>query len=1073
MTDLDATRPSAGPRPEGEDLPRRLGEFVLQRVLGRGGMGVVFEAEQPSLGRRVALKVLAPGAMQDPRDRERFAREARAAARLHHTNIVPVFGVSEAEGRQLLAMQLIEGRSAKELVREFRTRRDEAGGDSSGRGIASALVAGEHGPSLVPGLTASADDDSLTSAAGRRPGARYHRSVARLGVQIADALAHAHGRGVLHRDVKPSNVLVDGEERAWLSDFGVAKAEGERDLTHAGDLVGTVRYMAPECFRGRFDARSDVYGLGLTLHELLTLEPAYSEKDEAELLQAVMHRSPPALRQFDASIPRDLEMIVSKACERDAAHRYQSAEAMASDLRAFLDGRPIRARRAGPVERAVRWARRNPVVATLGTSVIALLAVIAVRAQLNASRLEAKNREVTESLARAEAAEVATQSQLYQSSLVQARALRMGGQAGRRAESLEAIATARSLVEALGLSRRSIDDLRDQALASLVLADLVRLEEPEPTERGFGGSWDRAGGRRAFLEADGRLVVLDLATGARLHERTGLGTPDSHSFTRWDATGRWLVARAGEELGRRLVLIDTLDWTESPFTPSGYADDADFSADGRRLLVSTGRNELEVRELATGDVLACLGGSGRRGRARLSPDGALLAYLPRGERAVEIWDVDSGVQVAERVLEQEPELQVTALAWSSDGRRLAAASGPSIRVWDLEAGDAPEHLDGHASSVIALEFASAGALLVSSAWDDTTRAWRIEGGEQVAMLVGHELVAPLDGDDVALVQRSSGRLSAWRASESPVRRVAPGRTGGLPVTVGFLGGGEFHLLGARDGLVSLRETATARLVSEFEQPGLYSATTDGAGRAWLATTDGRILAFRNLRRAATVRLPAPARSLDFAGERLGFGLDGGRSGCFSTEGIAELRWISGVHEGLWSIALSPVADSIASGGWNSAGVRVGHIGDGSEPRLLPGTETLTRAAVAWSPDGRSLLVGSKEAIDVWRAGDWERSTSWPRRSGEGLPARVAVHPTGRVAAISWSAHELRLVTMPEGLNLARLPTSETELLSHVDFSPDGRWLASGDESGALQLWDLEAIERELAGHDLGWPESFW
>lgn len=417
----DAGESSTGPGrradPPSVASPARLGDYQVIREIGRGGMGVVFEAEQVSLGRLVALKVLPAPWLCDARRVQRFEREARAAARLHHTNIVPVFGVGRDDGHLYYVMQLIRGRGLDEVLDELRRlrrgdpaaggqgRRDEPekGGDVptadvarsllSGRCDAAADDAGAISPTAVltdtpptgpvPGdpatvaPTAGSDraPETSTLADGDR---QLARNVAKLGIQVAEALEYAHRQGVLHRDIKPSNLLLDASGNVWVTDFGLAKATDSADLTLSGDLVGTLRYMAPERFRGVADARSDVYSLGLTLYELLAMRPAFDELDRSCLIRQVTLEEPPRLRSLDRSAPPDLETIIHKAMARDPAGRYATAGALAEDLKRFVDGRPILARRVGAGERAWRWCRRNPAVAGLGAASVLLLVALAV-----------------------------------------------------------------------------------------------------------------------------------------------------------------------------------------------------------------------------------------------------------------------------------------------------------------------------------------------------------------------------------------------------------------------------------------------------------------------------------------------------------------------------------------------------------------------------------------------------------------------------------------------------------------------------------------------------------------------
>jgi len=333
-----------------------LGGFRIVRELGRGGMGVVYEAEDNSLKRRVALKVLGANVTNSATQLQRFRHEAEAAARLHHTNIVPVFGTGEEHGVMFYAMQLIDGIPLSEVIDQLRVARSPIA-------IGSEMAAMNH-----------AGNSSLVN----RIRWRDWRTIARVACDLGDALAYAHGQGILHRDIKPANILVDREGIVWISDFGLAMHEEQTRVTATGGLVGTLRYMAPEQFHGKSDARSDIYSLGLTLYELLTLEPAFAESQHGPLIRQKATTPVPSPRLVNAAIPRDLETIVLKACAQERTHRYQTVAELSEDLRRFVEDRPIRARRALPVERLWRWSRRNPLVAGLSGIAVLLLAVVAV-----------------------------------------------------------------------------------------------------------------------------------------------------------------------------------------------------------------------------------------------------------------------------------------------------------------------------------------------------------------------------------------------------------------------------------------------------------------------------------------------------------------------------------------------------------------------------------------------------------------------------------------------------------------------------------------------------------------------
>jgi serine/threonine protein kinase len=416
-------RPGAAEVAEALPSLGQVGDYRVLREVGRGGMGVVYEAEQVSLGRRVALKVLPRQVAQDVKTLARFRREARSAAQLHHTNIVPVFEVGKDAEVSYYAMQFIQGQGLDTVIDELRRLKDRAQPSGPAREpeqpdrpipvgttapapsrawqvsrMAQSLLTGRFAPETPGGAnteataasTAALDPDeteappasepaapsvssplsavvlpggSQLSAveSGRRP---FYRSAAHIGRQVAAGLAYAHARGIVHRDIKPSNLLLDTEGVVWITDFGLAKASDD-GLTGTGDIIGTLRYMSPERFRGEGDARSDVYALGLTLYELLTLRPAFDAPERLQLIERIKAEDPPRPRALDPRIPRDLETIVLKASAKDPKDRYPTAEALGEDLRRFLADEPIKARRVGPLERAWIWARRRPATAAL------------------------------------------------------------------------------------------------------------------------------------------------------------------------------------------------------------------------------------------------------------------------------------------------------------------------------------------------------------------------------------------------------------------------------------------------------------------------------------------------------------------------------------------------------------------------------------------------------------------------------------------------------------------------------------------------------------------------------------
>ena len=328
--DADADADGVASRPAGEDVPEespsRVDRYRIVRELGRGGMGVVHEAEQEPLGRRVAIKILRRSAIEHLAHRTRFLIEAQALALLDHPHIVKVYEFGHADGRDFIAMPFIDGRSLDKWLL-----------DQTGE--------------------APRDDKTRETSSPRK--------IARIGAEIADALASAHRKGVFHRDVKPSNILIDGNGNSWLVDFGLARIDGTDGPTRSGPMLGSVAYIAPERFEGVTDQRGDIYSLGVTLYEGLTSKRPFEGKSEAETISRILEGKAITPRKLDSRIPRDLETVVQKAIARDPSDRYASAANLADDLRRFLEGRPVTARPVPTMERFLRWHRRSPVLAVL------------------------------------------------------------------------------------------------------------------------------------------------------------------------------------------------------------------------------------------------------------------------------------------------------------------------------------------------------------------------------------------------------------------------------------------------------------------------------------------------------------------------------------------------------------------------------------------------------------------------------------------------------------------------------------------------------------------------------------
>jgi serine/threonine protein kinase len=512
-----------------------LGDFRLLREVGRGGMGVVYEAEQVSLRRRVALKVLPFAATMDPRQLQRFHNEARAAAGLHHSHIVPVFFVGSERGVHFYAMQLIEGVTVAALITELRR-------EAAGEPAAAAAGASEPTTPYVAGVAGTAETPARASLSteGPRRGRAYYRTVAGLGVQAAEALDYAHERGVVHRDIKPGNLMLDMHGALWVTDFGLAHLQqAEGSLTLTGDLVGTLRYMSPEqalAKRVPIDHRTDVYSLGATLYELLTLRPPFAGQDRQELLRQIAFEEPLPPGKISKAVPAELGTIVLKALEKSSADRYATAQDLADDLRRFLEDRPIQARRPTCWQRLRRWARRHQsLVWSAGVAAVLLLLFAVATLVVSNAVIIREMKEKERALEAARTSEAVAQVQQ-----------RLAGQNLRKA--CDAVDQMLNRVA----EERLLHQPRMTATRRALLEDAARFYQ-EFARQGGNEPWVRLEAGRAYCRLASVLNEMgqpDRAVEASRHAISLLEQLRAEDST--ERTYRWTLADAYFQLGRTL-----------------------------------------------------------------------------------------------------------------------------------------------------------------------------------------------------------------------------------------------------------------------------------------------------------------------------------------------------------------------------------------------------------------------------------------------------------------------------------------------------------------------------------------
>jgi eukaryotic-like serine/threonine-protein kinase len=1111
----DGNRPAAAPL-------ERLGDYRIIREVGRGGMAVVYEAEQESLGRHVALKVLLRHPPLDPSRAARFQREARAAARLHHTNIVPVYGVGEHDGILYYVMQFIPGQGLDEVLRELRRLRRQplaaatpgedgprrgldASGSASATDVARGLLTGRFaaiepgvGDPLVadasggladgaqtgaehaspratrraPDLVTAPEDDPSSSIlrGGRReptslsgPSRHYWAGVARIGVQVAEALQYSHAQGVLHRDIKPSNLLLDLHGTVWVADFGLAKLADQADLTHSGDVVGTWRYLAPERFRGQSDPRSDVYSLGLTLYELLVLRPAFDGSTREELIRQVGFGAPTRPRKVNPEVPRDLETIVLKATERDLAARYPSAGELAEDLRRFLEGRPPRARRCGPGERLWRWSRRNPAVAALGASVALLVVVLAIGSTLAAVWLNAERNRAL--------------AHLWSAYLAQAHAGRSGHQGGRRFKSLEVLAEAAKI--------RVTSELRNEAIACLALADLRPVRPLATTAHEDDGfAVDPALERYALGDGDGGVRVRRVADGRELVRLPRAAGPNRR--LEFSPDGRYLVAAHLARGDWAYVLWDIGRGGAPRKVLELGNNQMHFSADGRRVAVALSRTAIGVYDPPTGELRARLAVAPVSGLGGFHPDGRRLMVISWPDRALRLLDIERGEEVWSHAFEAE----IFAVSWRADGRLLAASGRDHrIYVWDMAADRLQSILEGHQNDAVRLQFTPAGDLLISSSWDGTSRVWDPVRG--TLLLTAPADVAAIGPDGRQLVARERGLdLAVWEFADGrECRALHHGMIGNRtprpntwgPRTLDFSPDGRLLASSDVDG-VRLWDASTGSPVAHLPVAAAEAVRFSPDGSRLLAgSSSGRGLGLWPLRAVADgaggglrigppryVSTPAGLSPVRGAWDGTGRYL-AARDDLHDQVVVLDLARSAevarlGPHPRATQFPISPDGRWVATSTWKGHDVNVWEVASGRLAWRLP----CDSAFAAFSPDGRWLAVAPFPGRECrfWQVGSWRPGPVVQLSTGFFGAMAFARH--GRLFAID-DGGRVRLVDPDSGREVATLDagTGTSANWYCLAISPDGTRLAAGRDH-IIHLWDLRRIREQLAALGLDW-----
>lgn len=1029
------------------ELPRRyFADYELLEEIARGGMGVVYRARQLSLNRPVALKMVLEGPLAPKGFIERFHVEGEAAAKLSHPNIVSIYEIGEHQGRHFFSMELFAGGDLRQRMKDF---------------------------SLPP-----CEEDRQLSAGQCRA---RQQAIANLVATIARAVQHAHERGILHRDLKPANILFDGEDQPHVTDFGLAKLVADESfLTQCGTVLGTPAYMAPEqasAQAGQLTTAADVYSLGAILYHLLAGRPAFQAATALETMRQVVEQDPLPPDRLNPRVDRDLAAIALKCLEKEPARRYTSARALAQELESWTKGDTILARPATPLENAVRWGKRNPVLAGLGATVFLLLAALVLLSASSALRIE-----------RARQLAVSAQQQavarLWQSYLAEARAHRWSGLSGRRVKSLQAITNAVAIRPAL--------ELRNEAIAALALPDVYPIPGPPRT----GHRTDRIAmdfcHDRYLLAEQGGASIRRLADGAELVRLPPVQTGSKVELATFGAHGQRLLLdyaddsdRVWDVQERRFIWVHT-----------GSLDAIGLSPDGAFLAYATAQPRLVVIALSNSVVAAELPLPGRVGNLYWRPDGKGLAAI--AEREVLTIDLEPA-KVGRRIAFAH---QPLALAWHPDGIRLVeSGDGPDIHILDASLGTEIESLHGHLGAVTGLSFSPDGALLASDSWDGTLRLWDSATWKNlVTVRAGPERIefSP-DGQRIAVYSWSESRVDLFSVLTNGVNvdLAGPGYqqrgSGGCALVFGRTGQ---WLATSEDSSLDLWRADSGKPLARWDHypcdslqtlpgdAGLFGWTPAGFYQFLFCPTNNGQPSARFERFLPEVpssllpEYPAEFRATfrpNLLPERSGASLDGrvlavafkGRCFIFDMD-RGRLQAITGTQSWMKFVSVSPDGQWVATGGWHNPNVRIWSAKTGQPLFELP-TDTMPN--VAFSPDGRWLVTSTGTEYGFWRTTDWRPARRIERKVNGDLPGPMAFSRDGRILALADSTRTVHLLSVATGQLLAELqPMPDNEIIA-LAFSADGSELALTRVGAPPQIWHLGRLRQDLAGLGLDWSTS--